>query len=215
MSPELASPRTGDPAGHPPPRSGWVPVRSIGPRQRERLAAHLLALDERSRYLRFGYPASDEQIVRYVAGIDFDRDDVFGIYNRRLELAGFAHLAYGAPYQSEPAAEFGVSVLPHYRGRGFGQILFGHAMLRARNRGVRMLMIYALSENTAMLKIARNAGATVQRDGSESEAWLRLPPASLASQVDEVLGERAAAIDYGWKSYARQIESLLGGGRAA
>ena len=191
---------------------GWVPVRSLGTGQRQRLAAHLLALDERSRYLRFGYPASDEQIVRYVAGIDFDRDEVFGIHNRRLELVGFAHLAFGGQYRGEPAAEFGVSVLPRYRGRGFGQILFSQAMLRARNHGVRLLLIYALSENAAMLAIARKAGATVQRDGSESEAWLRLPPASLASQVDEVLGERAAALDYGWKSYARQLGSLMGGG---
>lgn len=210
--------RVTDPEGTaataPPARQGWLPIRSIGEQHRDRLADHLLALDERSRYLRFGYPASDEQIVRYVAGLDFERDDVFGIYNRRLELAGFAHLAYGAARDGEPAAEFGVSVLPRYRGRGFGQTLFDHAMLRARNRGVRMLLVYALSENTAMLKIARNAGATVHREGSESEAWLSLPPASIGSQVDEVLGERAAAIDYGWKSYTRQIESLLGGGRA-
>ena len=47
-------------------------------------------------------------------------------------------------------------------------------MLHARNRGVQTLFIHALSENTAMLRIARNAGATVERDGPESEAWLRL-----------------------------------------
>ena len=49
----------------------------------------------------------------------------------------------------------------------------------ARNRGVDTIFIHALSENTAMLKIARNAGATLQRDGSESEAWLKLAPDSL------------------------------------
>ena len=36
-----------------------------------------------------------------------------------------------------------------------------------------------------MLKLARDAGATVERDGSESEAWLKLPPDSLASHLDE------------------------------
>ena len=196
----------------------WVPIRSLGPRHRDRIAAHLLSLDESDRYLRFGYPASDAQITRYVDTLDFDQDEVFGIFNRRLELIAMAHLAHPT-LPAEPTrgtmAEFGVSVVSRARGRGFGARLFEHSMLHARNRGVQTLFIHALSENTAMLKIARNAGATVQRDGSESEAWLRLPPASLASQVDEVLGERAAAIDYGWKSYARQIESLLGGGRAA
>ena len=35
------------------------------------MATHLCALDERSRYLRFGYAASDAQIHRYVDMIDF------------------------------------------------------------------------------------------------------------------------------------------------
>jgi len=50
--------------------------------------------------------------------------------------------------------------------------------MHARNEGVSMVFIHALTENTAMLKIARKAGATVQRDGSESEAYLEIPPAS-------------------------------------
>src|ERR1700754_4325571 len=72
----------------PPARSGrsWVPVRSLGPRHRDRIAAHLLALDERSRYLRFGYAASDAHINRYIDTLDFEHDEVFGIFNRRLEL---------------------------------------------------------------------------------------------------------------------------------
>ena len=39
-----------------------VPIRSLGPSHRERIATHLLALDEHDRYLRFGYAANDEQI---------------------------------------------------------------------------------------------------------------------------------------------------------
>jgi hypothetical protein len=35
------------------------------------------------RYLRFGYPANDEQIRRYVDQLNFDRDELFGIFNRR------------------------------------------------------------------------------------------------------------------------------------
>ena len=76
-------------------------------------------------------------------------------------------------------AEFGVSVIPQARGRGYGAHLFEHAALHARNRGCERLFIHALSENAAMLKIARNAGATVERDGSAGEAWLRLPGDSL------------------------------------
>src|SRR5690606_41450243 len=53
--------------------------------------------------------------------------------------------------------------------------LFERAAVHARNEGVSQLFIHALSENTAMLKIARNAGAVLERAGSETEAHLRLP----------------------------------------
>src|SRR2546427_26329 len=80
--------------------------------------------------------------------------------------------------------------------RGFGRRLFEHAMLHARNRGVETIFIHALSENTAMLKLARHAGAVVERDGSEAEAWLKLPPDSLGSHLDEIIVEQAAELDY-------------------
>ena len=194
-------------------RWSWVPIRSLGPRHRERIAIHLHALDERSRYLRFGYAATDAQISRYVDTIDFSQDEVFGIFNRRLQLIAMAHLAHrpgDAARGRPPMSEFGVSVLPKARRRGFGARLFEHAMLHARNRGIDTIFIQALSENTAMLKIARNAGATLERDGSESEAWLKLPPDSFASHLDEILGEHAAELDYRLKLRAhRPLRPLL------
>ena len=191
----------------------WVPVRSLGARHRERIAAHLASLGERDRYLRFGYQATDAQLCKYVDMLDFDHDEIFGIFNRRLELIAMAHLAHSAAASpAKPAvSEFGVSVLPTARGRGFGRRLFEHAMLHARNRGVQTLLIYALSENTAMLKIARNAGATIDRMGPESEALLKLPPDTLGSHMGELLEQQAAELDYRFKRHARQVNSLLNG----
>jgi hypothetical protein len=85
----------------------WVPIRSLAPRHRPRIATHLLQLDEHDRYLRFGYPASDEQIVKYVDALDFERDELFGIFNRRLDLIAMAHLAYAPAGEHEPAAHDG------------------------------------------------------------------------------------------------------------
>lgn len=204
-----APPRAGD-GTVPVARHPLVPIRSLGPSHRERMAAHLLALDPRDRYLRFGYAASDEQIRRYVDGLDFERDDVFGIYNRRLALIALAHLAFSVDPQCNSCAEFGVSVSAHARGRGYGQRLFERAVTHARNQGVVLLFIHALSENAAMLKIARNAGATVERHGSESEAHLRLPRATLDSHVSEMVEEQWAQTDYRLKVQARQFWELLG-----
>ena len=69
--------------------------------------------------------------------------------------------------------------------------------------------IHALTENTAMLKIARNAGATVKHEGSESEAYLQLPPGGLDTRVSELVGEQFAEMDYQLKKQARQFWSLL------
>jgi GNAT superfamily N-acetyltransferase len=207
-TPQAVQPADADPGATGRGRS-WVPIRSLGPRHRTRISTHLIALDERSRYLRFGYAATDAQIHRYVDMIDFEQDEVFGIFNRRLELIALAHLAHreADPARGrEASAEFGVSVLPKARGRGFGRRLFEHAMLHARNRGVQTIFIHALSENTAMLKIAKGAGAIVERSGPESAAWLTLPPDSFASHLDEVIGERAAQLDYRWKRHALRPE---------
>ncbi|HJS04118.1 MAG TPA: GNAT family N-acetyltransferase [Variovorax sp.] len=193
----------------PAPAPVMVPIRSIGPRERERIAQHLLALEPRDRYLRFGYAASDEQIRRYVDGLDFGRDELFGIYNRRLDLIAMAHLAFAPDDQLKDCAEFGVSVAEHARGRGYGARLFERAAVIARNEGVGMLFIHALSENTAMLKIARNAGATVVRSGSESEAHLQLPDATLDSRMSEIALEHYAEVDFQLKTRAKQFWAFL------
>ncbi len=196
----------------------WVPIRSLGPRHRDRIITHLQALDDHSRYLRFGYAATDAQMASYVDRLDFERDEVFGIFNRRLDLIAMAHLANPAEPPANGRrlmAEFGVSVLPKGRRRGFGRRLFEHAMLHARNRGVGAMFIHALSENTPMLKIARDAGATVRRDGSESEAWLELTPDSFASHLDEIMVAQAAEFDYRVKAHLRRMRGLLERRRAS
>lgn len=190
----------------------WVPIRSLGPRHRERIATHLISLDVSDRYLRFGYPASDAQISKYVDMLEFEQDEVFGIFSRRLELIAMAHLAHigiANPDDGPAMSEFGVSVLPRGRRRGFGRRLFEHAVLHARNRGVETLFIHALSENTAMLKIARDAGATVVREGSESNARLKLPPDTLGSHVGEIVEHQVAELDYRLKVHARKVNGLF------
>jgi RimJ/RimL family protein N-acetyltransferase len=186
-----------------------VPIRSIGPRERDRITQHLLALAPHDRYLRFGYAASDEQIQRYVDSLDFERDELFGIYNRRLDLIAMAHLAFPPAEQQQDCAEFGVSVAEHARGRGYGARLFERAVVAARNEGIGMLFIHALSENAAMLKIARNAGATVVRSGSESEAHLELPPATFDSRMSEIALQHYAQVDFQLKTRAKQFWAFL------
>jgi RimJ/RimL family protein N-acetyltransferase len=188
----------------------WVPIRSLAAHHRDRILTHLLALETQDRYLRFGYAANDAQIERYVAQLNFERDEIFGIFNRRLDLIAMAHLAYLAETEAAPhMVEFGVSVLARARGRGFGARLFDRAVLHARNRNVHAMVIHALSENTAMLRIVRKAGASVIRDGGESEAHLELPPETVASHIEAMVEDHAAEFDYRLKRNAQQMDKFM------
>ncbi len=82
-------------------------------------------------------------------------------------------------------------------------------MVHARNQGVSRLIVHALSENAAMLRIARKAGAEVVREGSESEACLELPPADFGSQVGELLAEGLARTDYRLKAGVKQVRGVI------
>jgi GNAT superfamily N-acetyltransferase len=174
--------RPGDPQGG----FQFVPIRSLAERHHPKMVAHLLALGASDRYLRFGYAATDEQVRNYVEYIDFELDEVFGVFNRRHDLIALAHLACEPQGSGSGgrSSEFGVSVADFARGRGYGARLFEHAVLRARERGVATMVIHALSENAGMLAIVRHAGATVEESGGETEAWLRLPSEDTALRVD-------------------------------
>jgi RimJ/RimL family protein N-acetyltransferase len=184
----------------------WIPMRSLTVHHRPRILSHLQALPAHDRYLRFGFAASAAQIARYVDLINFTQDDAFGVFNRRLDLIALAHLA-NLPGARE--AEFGVSVLPSARGRGYGSRLFDRAMLEARNRGVDALVIHALAENTAMLRIARRAGAIVEREGGDTLARLRLPPDDLRSHLDAFFESSAAEVDFHLKAQRKFVSAML------
>lgn len=186
-----------------------VPITVVEAEHKPAIVRHLLALNESDRYLRFGYMASDEQIRKYVDGIRFGCDDVFGIFNRHLDLIAMAHLSYAVGQDRTNSAEFGVSVSTHARGRGYGNQLFDRAVVHARNNGVSVLCIHALSENAAMLSIARKAGASIVRDGTESEAYLALPPADFSTQVAELLEDQVGQANYQIKARLQQVRGWL------
>ncbi len=62
-----------------------------------------------------------------------------------------------------------------------------------------------------MIKIARHAGATIERIGSETDAYLRLPPATLDSRMSELFEEQLAQTDYRLKAQAKSFWDFLTG----
>ncbi|MDI9332909.1 MAG: GNAT family N-acetyltransferase [Cytophagales bacterium] len=204
----------------------FVRISSLRPENRVEIAKHLQALPEQDRYFRFGFHASDQHIHKYVDGLNFVHDHVYGIYNHQAVLVAVAHVAHMSEHY-QPAlsfglgfsqrAEFGVSVLPAYRGKGYGGRLFNRAVIYARNHGISELYIHALTENSQMLHIAKKGGATLVNFGSETEAHLLLPKADLDSRMSELLAEHFGNVDYNiahgknWMHRLAQLPQAMAG----
>ncbi|KAF1045866.1 MAG: hypothetical protein GAK35_01222 [Herbaspirillum frisingense] len=186
------------------PERPTVFVKELSPRSRRHLLRHFLALEDKDRLLRFGSKLSDEMVTRYVEHIDFERDTVFGVYDRRLRLLGVGHLAFAPKEKTRLSgatikpvvAEFGVSVSAAARGLGVGTKLFTRAAMRCRNADVDTLYTHCLSSNKVMMHIAKKAGMEIQRDYGEADAYLKIKPANSATIFQEAMEEQVAMLDY-------------------
>jgi len=181
-----------------------IPVKELSRFERPALERHFLALTSEDRRLRFGAGFADAAVRLYVKGIDFGRDALFGVVDDELSIIAAAHLA-----RTNGHAELGVSVLPGHRDRGIGGALLGRAHMHARNWGVRRLFMHCLTENSAMMHLARKQGMAMVASSGEADAWLGLPPADAASFLGAVFEQRVALFDYALK----QGRAWLGPGR--
>lgn len=177
-----------------------TPIQELNDSERSLYLVHLISLGEQDRYLRFGSPLSDAAIESYVAQIDFATHTIFGIYDDALRLAAAGHFApLAAPAgDGEPtrlAAEFGLSVGSDARGKGLGTALFLRAAAHARNLGIGTLFMHCLSENRAMMHIARKAGMQIEQAHGEADAYLTLKPGDIASAIEEGVQRQIALLD--------------------
>ena len=202
-----------------------VPICHLRSYNLPEIQKHLLSLNARDRYLRFGYAATDEHITQYVQSLNFEHDEIYGIFNRDLHLLAMAHLAIYEQANSgenkQISAEFGVSVHGSARGRGYGHQLFKRALMHARNANASTILIHALSENAPMLKIARKAGATLERDGGETQALLKVPKGNLKTRMVELFTDQYAQTNYSIKEdvknfwhFLTQVQEIRQGVRA-
>jgi RimJ/RimL family protein N-acetyltransferase len=178
-----------------------TPISELDESDRSLYLDHLIALGGDDRYLRFGSPISDDGIFRYVAGIDFARDAVFAVYDPDMTIAAAGHFA-PMPLGTTPAelalgrcAEFGLSVAERARRRGLGTALFLRAAGHARNLRVQSLFMHCLAENRAMIRIARRAGMEIRQRHGEADAYLALPPGTVASAIEEGVQRQIARLD--------------------
>ncbi len=111
------------------------------------------------------------------AGMDLDGD-----------IAGIGNLVQTGPRQGE----FALIIRADRKRKGYGSLLLYRLMLRARQKGIRTLSGWVLSDNSAMLALARKHGAVFARSlGSQIELLFNLGEEQLATS--RVAGPRAPA----------------------
>ena len=191
------------------------PIRELGVSERSLFLAHLLALGAEDRYLRFGSPLSDSAIAAYVDGIAFRVDTIFGVFDDRLALEAAGHFSpitvtAGDDARRGRSAEFGLSVAERARGRGLGTALFLRAASHARNLNVSSLFMHCLSENRAMIRIARKAGMRIEQRHGEADAYLALAPGTLATAIEEGAQRQIALFDFAVKRHLLLARKTFG-----
>ena len=159
----------------------------LGNNHRERLRTHFLQLDGADRHLRFGFSLNDSAAIRYVDGIDFERDEIYAVADDMQRILGVVHIAV-LPKE----AELGLSVIAAARGQGIGNALFERAVMHLRNRCVRVVLVRCLNQNAAMMHLAHKYGMKIQQDGSDREARLELPVATSGTYMLEWLQDQQA-----------------------
>lgn len=172
---------------------------------RPALEAHFIALNPEDRRLRFGASIGDEALRAYVARIDFERDGAFAVQDDEFRLIAVVHVAV-----TDATAELGLSVLSGRRGSGLGHALFRRAVMHLRNRGSREVFVHCLTENAAMMHLARRHGMGIVYSGSETDGRLELKPATANTYISEWIADQQAATVQAIRHHTRFTRALWG-----
>jgi RimJ/RimL family protein N-acetyltransferase len=132
--------------------------------------AHLLRLVPQDRSLRFSAGlVTDETIRRYVAGIRFDRDAVFGLIDAAGSIVGVAH---GCVYAvaGHVHVETAFSLDAAWRHQGHGARLMRAVASFAGSKGAQTLVAICSARNLPMRRICERAGMDITREEDEIHA---------------------------------------------
>jgi RimJ/RimL family protein N-acetyltransferase len=165
-----------------------VLIRQIQPQDKAELKAGFNQLSARSRRLRFlSIPSrlTDDQL-RFLTEVDHVRHEALCVIDiEKGPRCGIGVGRYVHVKGKRKTAEFAVTVLDAYQGRGLGTILVNLLMQRASKNGYRRLIGYILVENQPMLAVMRKLGAKLERaDESVFRAELALKAPTKTSKAD-------------------------------
>jgi acyl-CoA synthetase (NDP forming)/ribosomal protein S18 acetylase RimI-like enzyme len=151
---------------------GTVHLRPITPEDADKLVAFHSRLSARTRYYRyFGpYPRMPKRDVERFSRVDHvNRVALVALLGDDIVAVGrFDRLG------EQDSAEAAFVVQDEHQGRGLGSILLEHLAAAARERGLRRFVAEVLAENSAMVRVFRDAGYQIKRAVEEGVVHLEL-----------------------------------------
>ena len=179
-------------------------VYRLRPEEYHRYRTHLLALDDASRYTRFGTIVKDEIINQLCDKFEsnYKEHKIFVIEDNDLRVIAAGHIALEGG-----ETELAFSVLNDYRKQGMGSSLMARTIEWCQNRNIKGGCMVCLSTNIAIKKLASKHGVLIN-DGGETLANITIPEATASSVIHEVMDSNLARADHLGKVQRKFVKSL-------
>jgi len=180
-------------------------VYRLQPHEYPRYRKHLLALDEESRYTRFGFHIKDEIIEQLCDTFENNTKEhkIFVIENEELEVVAAGHVSLAGG-----ETELAFSVLKSHRKQGMGSSLMARCVEWCQNRNIKGGCMVCLSTNTAIKRLASKHGILVN-DGGETLANIEIPEPTATSVMHEVVESNLAKLDHVGKLQRNFVKRIV------
>jgi len=179
-------------------------VYRLRPAEYNRYRTHLLALDEESRYTRFGFHIKDEIINQLCDKFEANPKEhkIFVIEDEALNVVAAGHISLEGG-----ETELAFSVLKEYRKKGMGSALMARCIEWCQNRSIKGGCMVCLSTNYAIKKLASKHGVLIN-EGGETLANIMIPEANPSSVYKEIIDSNLARLDHLGKVQRNFVKSL-------
>ena len=168
--------------------------RKLLPREMGALSAHLARLTDEERVFRFMGALGPISVRDHCEGINWLQTVVVGFFESGV-LRGSAEV-HPADDRFPMSCEVAIAVETAWQKSGVETELLHRALVIARNRATRELLIACFVDNHRIQNVARKFGARFRSRAGQSDAAIRIAAPSYSSLCEEVIND-----GFGWMSF--------------
>jgi RimJ/RimL family protein N-acetyltransferase len=181
-------------------------VYRLLPHQYSKYREHLLALDQESKYLRFGHHVKDEILNNLCDTFEKNPNEhkIFVIENEDLAAVAVGHISI-----VNNEMELAFSVHKEYQGKGMGSSLMARCVEWCQNRNIKKGIMVCLSVNQPIRHLASKHGILIHHEG-ETTAEISIPDPNPISVWNELLTSNLARMDHLGKTNRYYAKKLVG-----